>query len=146
MLIFLTSVDYLPAYSQHYLTIPGSVGHQIQHLLMRPTFHHHSINANELISSSQPAILLCSSVGHDGSNVDLGKYILREGLQQWYYISLAHGILQQECDRLTGCCGPSPPRTRKPKPVSMSRFRKTSMSLVWGSAEWVKSCHSLRKE
>lgn len=34
---------------------------------------------------------------------------------------------------LTGCCGPSPPRTRKPKPVSMSRFRKTSMSLVWGS-------------
>lgn len=79
VLIFLTSVDYLPAYSQHYLTIPGSVGHQIQHLLVRPTFHHHSINANELISSSQPAIFLCSSAGHDGSNVDLGKYVLREG-------------------------------------------------------------------
>lgn len=80
--MILTSVDYLPAYSQHDLTISGSVGHQIQHLLMRPPFHHHSINANELISSSQSAILLCSSVGNDGSNVDLWKYILREGLQQ----------------------------------------------------------------
>lgn len=79
VLLFLTSVDYLPAYSQHYLTIPGCIGHQIQHLLVRPTFHHHSINADKLISSSQLTVFLCSSVGHDGPNVDLGKYILKEG-------------------------------------------------------------------
>ena len=74
-----TSVYDLPADSQHNLTVAGSVGHQIQHLLMRTTFHHHTIDANELVSRSQATILLCCSVGHNGPDVHLGKHILMEG-------------------------------------------------------------------
>lgn len=77
--LLLTSVDDLPAYSQHNLTITGSVGHQIQHLLVRTTFNHHTIDANELIPCPQTTILLCSSTGHNGPNVHLGKDILIEG-------------------------------------------------------------------
>ncbi len=77
--LLLTSVDDFPAYSQHNLTITGSVGHQIQHLLVRTTFHHHAIDADELISCPQTTILLCSSVGYNGPDVHLGKDILREG-------------------------------------------------------------------
>lgn len=79
VVLIVTSVDDLPAHGQHNLTITGSVGHQIQHLLVRTTFHHHTINANELISCSQTTIFLCSSAGHNGPNVHLGKDILKEG-------------------------------------------------------------------
>lgn len=74
----LTSVDDLPAYGQHNLTVTGSVGHQIQHLLVRTTFHHHAIDANQLVSRSQTTVLLCSSVGHNGPDVHLGKHVLIE--------------------------------------------------------------------
>ena len=77
--LLLTSVDDLPTHSQHNLTITGSVGHQIQHLLVRTTLDHHAIDANELISCSQTTIFLCSSVGHNGPNIHLGKDILIEG-------------------------------------------------------------------
>ena len=81
--MLLTSVNDLPAYCQHNLTVAGSVGHQIQHLLVRTTFHHHAVDANQLISRSQTTVLLCSSAGHDGPNVHLGKHILIEGCQNW---------------------------------------------------------------
>lgn len=75
----LTSVDDLSAHSQHDLTVTGGVGHQIQHLLVRTTFNHHAVDADKLVPSSQATILLCSSVGHNGPNVHLGKDILIQG-------------------------------------------------------------------
>lgn len=74
--LLLTSVNDLSAYSQHNLTITSSIGHQIQDLLVRTTFNHHTIDANELISCSQATVLLRSSAGHNGPNVHLGKDIL----------------------------------------------------------------------
>lgn len=74
----ITSVDDLPAYSQHNLTIAGCVRHQIQHLLVRTALHHHPIDANELVSSSQTSILLCSSVWHNSPDVHLGKHVLMD--------------------------------------------------------------------
>lgn len=74
--LFLTSVDDLPTHSQHNLTVTGSVGHQVQDLLVRATFDHDSVNADKLISCSETTVLLCSSAGHNGPDVNLGKYIL----------------------------------------------------------------------
>lgn len=86
----ITSIDDLPAYSQHNLTIAGGIRHQVQHLLVRTSLHHHTINANELISSSQTSILLCSSVWHNSPDVHLGKYILMEKWKVEELISLLH--------------------------------------------------------
>lgn len=74
-----TSIDDLPAHSQHHLTVAGCIGHQVQHLLVGPSLHHHAVDADELISGSQTSILLCSPVWHDGPDVDLRKDVLMEG-------------------------------------------------------------------
>ena len=74
-----TSVDDLPAYGQHHLTVAGGVGHQIQDLLVRTALHHHAVDADELVSRPQAPVLLGGPTGHDGPDVHLGKDILTGG-------------------------------------------------------------------
>lgn len=73
-----TSIDDLPTHSQHNLTVAGCIRHQIQHLLVGTSLHHHTIDADELVSSSQTSILLCSSVWHNSPDVHLRKDVLME--------------------------------------------------------------------
>lgn len=68
-----TCVRQLPAHRQHDLAVAGGVGHQLQHLLVGFALDGHSVDAQQLVSSPQAAVLLGGAQRHDGADVDLRR-------------------------------------------------------------------------
>ena len=60
-----------PADSEHDLTVAGSIGHQIQNLLVGFSLDRHAVYAEQLVPCSQAPVLLSRTEGHDGPDVHL---------------------------------------------------------------------------
>lgn len=86
----LTCVDHLSSHGQQDLTVPGSVGHQLQHLLVGLALDRHGVDAHEFVPGPKAPVLLRGAQGHDGADVHLSERTARleqlpglEGLLHW---------------------------------------------------------------
>lgn len=66
-----TCICELSAHRQHHLPVAGSVGHELQDLLVRFAFDWNAVDTDELIAGPQPAVFLRSAQRYDGTDVDL---------------------------------------------------------------------------
>lgn len=100
LLPLFTSVDDLPAHSQHDLTVAGCVGHQVQHLLVGTPLHHHAVDADELVPGPQTSVPLRGSVRDDSPDVHLREDVLTEEQRAQRSLPLASEVVELQNETL----------------------------------------------
>lgn len=93
------------------MAVAGSVGHQLEHLLVGFALDWHAVNTEELVPRSQAPVLLGRTERHDGADVDLWRTReeqleapIRAGGTTWESLE----ILLSRFERLSSCvlsCG-----------------------------------------